>query len=127
MEVCKIMGSADKILFDNDSRVAPLGLIPMEGAKELGEKVKELGCKKVMCVYDAGVKAAGAGAKAPLRLDSTRQPWLPSQGSWLAAGQTERSSSVPRRDAIHGVRGQHTENRGRQVCRPTAGRNPGIL
>ncbi len=36
-----------------------------EGAiKELGEKVKELGCKKVMCVYDAGVKAAGAGAKA---------------------------------------------------------------
>ena len=39
MEVCKIMGSADKILFDNDSRVAPLGLIPMEGAKELGEKV----------------------------------------------------------------------------------------
>ena len=33
------MGSADKILFDNDSRVAPLGLIPMEGAKELGEKV----------------------------------------------------------------------------------------
>ena len=33
------MGSADKILFDNDSRLAPLGLIPMEGAKELGEKV----------------------------------------------------------------------------------------
>ena len=33
------MGSADKILFDNDSRVAPLGLIPMAGAKELGEKV----------------------------------------------------------------------------------------
>lgn len=33
------MGSADKILFDNDSRVAPLGLIPMAGATELGEKV----------------------------------------------------------------------------------------
>ena len=32
--------------------------------KELGDRVKELGCKKVMCVYDAGVKAAGAGAKA---------------------------------------------------------------
>ena len=33
------MGSAEKILFDNDSRVAPLGLIAMDGAKELGEKV----------------------------------------------------------------------------------------
>ncbi len=33
------MGSAEKILFDNSSRVAPLGLIAMEGAKELGEKV----------------------------------------------------------------------------------------
>lgn len=34
------MGSnADKILFDNNSRVAPLGLLAMEGAKELGEKV----------------------------------------------------------------------------------------
>ena len=39
MEVFMTMGSADKILFDNDSRVAPLGLIPMAGAKELGEKV----------------------------------------------------------------------------------------
>ena len=36
-----------------------------EGAiKELGDRVKELGCKKVMCVYDAGVKAAGAATKA---------------------------------------------------------------
>ncbi len=35
-----IMGSnADRILFDNNSRVAPLGLLAMEGAKELGEKV----------------------------------------------------------------------------------------
>ena len=33
------MGSAEKILFDNSSRVAPFGLIAMEGAKELGEKV----------------------------------------------------------------------------------------
>lgn len=33
------MGSAEKILFDNSSRVAPLGIIAMEGAKELGEKV----------------------------------------------------------------------------------------
>ena len=39
MEVCITMGSADKILFDNNSRVAPLGLIPMAGARELGEKV----------------------------------------------------------------------------------------
>ena len=31
--------NADKILFDNNSRVAPLGLIAMDGAKELGEKV----------------------------------------------------------------------------------------
>lgn len=31
--------NADKILFDNNSRVAPLGLLAMEGAKELGEKV----------------------------------------------------------------------------------------
>ena len=36
----EIMGNnADKILFDNNSRVAPLGLIAMDGAKELGEKV----------------------------------------------------------------------------------------
>ncbi len=33
------MGSAEKILFDNNSRVAPLGLIAMEGAKDLGERV----------------------------------------------------------------------------------------
>ena len=31
--------NADKILFDYNSRVAPLGLIAMDGAKELGEKV----------------------------------------------------------------------------------------
>ncbi len=31
--------NADKILFDNNSRVAPLGLIAMDGAKDLGEKV----------------------------------------------------------------------------------------
>lgn len=30
----------------------------------LGEKVKELGCKKVMCVYDGGVKAAGIAPRA---------------------------------------------------------------
>lgn len=35
------MGSAEKILFDNNSRVAPLGLIAMEGAKDLGEKVND--------------------------------------------------------------------------------------
>jgi len=36
----EIMGNnADKILFDNNSRVAPLGLIAMDGAKDLGEKV----------------------------------------------------------------------------------------
>ena len=33
------MGNADNVLFDNDSRVAPLGLIAMEGASELGKKV----------------------------------------------------------------------------------------
>lgn len=33
------MGSAEKILFDNSSRVAPLGIIAMAGASELGEKV----------------------------------------------------------------------------------------
>lgn len=31
---------------------------------QLGEKVKELGCKKVICVYDGGVKAAGIAPKA---------------------------------------------------------------
>lgn len=35
---------------------------------ELGEKVKELGCKKVMCVYDGGVKAAGIAPKAEASL-----------------------------------------------------------
>ncbi len=34
----------------------------------LGEKVRELGCKKVMCVYDAGVKMAGIGEKAEASL-----------------------------------------------------------
>ncbi|MCD7792615.1 MAG: iron-containing alcohol dehydrogenase [Oscillospiraceae bacterium] len=39
------------------------------GAIELlGEKVKELGCKKVMCVYDSGVKAAGIAPKAEASL-----------------------------------------------------------
>ena len=33
------MGNADNVLFDNDSRVAPLGLIAMAGASELGKKV----------------------------------------------------------------------------------------
>lgn len=33
------MGTADRILFDNDSRVAQLGIIAMAGAAELGEKV----------------------------------------------------------------------------------------
>ena len=31
---------------------------------QLGEKVRELGCKKIMCVYDGGVKAAGIAPKA---------------------------------------------------------------
>ncbi len=43
-------------------------LVPVvfgEGAiTRLGEKVKELGCKKVMCVYDQGIKAAGIAEKA---------------------------------------------------------------
>ncbi len=43
-------------------------LVPVvfgEGAISLlGEKVKELGCKKVMCVYDQGIKAAGISEKA---------------------------------------------------------------
>ena len=33
------MGNVDNVLFDNDSRVAPLGLIAMDGAAELGKKV----------------------------------------------------------------------------------------
>lgn len=36
-----------------------------EGAlNQLGEKAKELGCKKVLCVYDSGVGAAGIAPKA---------------------------------------------------------------
>ncbi len=34
----------------------------------LGEKVKEMGCSKVMCVYDAGVKMAGLGERAEASL-----------------------------------------------------------
>lgn len=34
----------------------------------LGEKVKALGCKKVMCVYDGGVKAAGIAPRAEASL-----------------------------------------------------------
>lgn len=34
----------------------------------LGEKVKELGCKKVICVYDSGVLAAGIAPKAEASL-----------------------------------------------------------
>ncbi len=37
----------------------------------LGEKVKELGCKKVMCVFDAGVKTAGISDKAENSLKAT--------------------------------------------------------
>lgn len=47
-------------------------LVPVifgEGAiDKLGEKVKELGCKKVMCVYDGGVKAAGVAPRAEASL-----------------------------------------------------------
>ena len=32
--------------------------------RELGQKVKDLGCKKVLCVYDSGVKVAGIAPKA---------------------------------------------------------------
>ena len=43
-------------------------LVPVlfgEGAiKQLGEQVKALSCKKVLLISDAGVKAAGIGAKA---------------------------------------------------------------
>ncbi len=47
-------------------------LVPVifgEGAiDQLGEKVKELGCKKIMCVYDGGVKAAGIAPRAEASL-----------------------------------------------------------
>ena len=32
--------------------------------RELGQKVKDLGCKKVLCVYDSGVKVAGIALTA---------------------------------------------------------------
>lgn len=34
----------------------------------LGEKIAEMGCKKVLCVYDGGVKAAGINQKAETSL-----------------------------------------------------------
>lgn len=37
---------------------------------KLGEKVSALGCKKVMCVFDAGVKAAGIAEKATASLEA---------------------------------------------------------
>ncbi len=47
-------------------------LVPVffgDGAIDLlGEKVKELGCKKVICVYDGGVKAAGIAPRAEAAL-----------------------------------------------------------
>lgn len=47
-------------------------LVPVlfgDGAIDLlGEKVKELGCKKVICVYDGGVKAAGIAPRAEASL-----------------------------------------------------------
>jgi len=47
-------------------------LVPVffgDGAIDLlGEKVKELGCTKVMCVYDGGVKAAGIAPRAEAAL-----------------------------------------------------------
>ncbi len=47
-------------------------LVPVlfgDGAFDLlGEKVKELGCKKVICVYDGGVKAAGIAPRAEASL-----------------------------------------------------------
>lgn len=36
--------------------------------RELGERVKSLGCSKVLCVYDAGVLAAGIAPKAEASL-----------------------------------------------------------
>ena len=39
--------------------------------RELGQKVKELGCTKVLCVYDSGVKVAGIAPKAEESLRSS--------------------------------------------------------
>jgi alcohol dehydrogenase class IV len=51
----------------NFEQIVPL-LFGAGAIDQLGTKLKELGCKKVLCVYDAGVKAAGIGSKAEAAL-----------------------------------------------------------
>ena len=43
---------------------------------ELGNKVKELGGKKVFCIYDAGVKNAGLAEKMTKVLDENQIDFL---------------------------------------------------
>jgi 1,3-propanediol dehydrogenase len=42
----------------------------------LGEKVSELGCKKVLCVYDRGIKAAGLSVKAEQSLKAANVEFI---------------------------------------------------
>jgi alcohol dehydrogenase class IV len=51
----------------NFEQIVPL-LFGAGAIERLGEKLTELGCKKVLCVYDGGVKAAGIGTKAEAAL-----------------------------------------------------------
>ncbi len=82
-----------------------------EGAIEkLGEKVAELGCKKVMCVFDAGVKAAGIAEKATGSLQAKGVDFLvfdrvaadPPDYLMDEAGQIAKDAGV---DCIVGVGG----------------------
>jgi alcohol dehydrogenase class IV len=51
----------------NFEQIVPL-LFGAGAIGRLGEKLTEFGCKKVLCVYDGGVKAAGISAKAEASL-----------------------------------------------------------
>jgi alcohol dehydrogenase class IV len=48
-------------------QLAPL-LFGAGTINRLGERLRDFGCKKVICIYDGGVKAAGIGAKAEATL-----------------------------------------------------------
>lgn len=82
-----------------------------EGAIEkLGEKAAGLGCKKVLCVFDAGVKAAGIAEKATASLEAAGVEYIvfdrvaadPPDYLMDEAGQIAKNAGV---DCVVGVGG----------------------
>jgi alcohol dehydrogenase class IV len=73
----------------------------------LGEKLRDFGCKKVICVYDAGVKAAGIGVKAEASLKAAGVEYAVFDGvtSDPPAKMIDACADVARAERVDGVVG----------------------